>query len=133
MKSQAAARVSKTNSVRNRWAKSFIFRVYAISKEWDAATQKGEQNLKDLKLESFKQSIKQRDFNNTLTVMEKLDFASTNSFSIMYDYMEKERQESIEGQLSIVKDYNSGKGDPSRAVARIERASKKRKDIFKKR
>jgi len=89
--------------------------------------------LKDLKLESFKQSIKQRDFNNTLTVMEKLDFASTNSFSIMYDYMEKERQESIEGQLSIVKDYNSGKGDPSRAVARIERASKKRKDIFKKR
>jgi hypothetical protein len=94
-------------------------------------TKKGEQQIKELMLDHFRNSIKYNDFHNTLSMMEKLDYATTNSFSVMYDYMDEDRKDHIEGELAVVKDYQTGKGDPSRVVARIERAARKKKDIVK--
>lgn len=70
------------------------------------------------------------EFNDTLELMEKLDFAHTKSFSLVYDYMENDREENIKTELAVVNDYSTGKGDPSRVVAKIERATRKRRQQF---
>ncbi|CAI2363209.1 unnamed protein product [Moneuplotes crassus] len=105
---------------------------YSISKACDDATLKGREDMRELLFERFKHKIQDQEFKKTLSLMESLDFATTNSLSIMYDYMKGDIDESIQNQLCIMEDYNSGKGDPSRVVARIERATKKKKDIVKK-
>ena len=82
--------------------------------------------MRELLFERFKNKIKDQEFMRTLNLMEDLDFATTNSFNIMYEYMNGDKLEDVSNQLAIVEDYNSGKGDPARVVARIERATKKR-------
>lgn len=63
--------------------------------------------------------------------MEKMDIAKTGSFKDIFEYLRLDRNQNVETEISVVRDYVSGKGDPSRVVARIERATRKHRNMMK--
>ncbi|CAI2362263.1 unnamed protein product [Moneuplotes crassus] len=113
-------------------AKKLRSKIYSIYKACDDATTQGKEDMKILLFERFQNNIRRKEFCKTLSLMETLNFATTNSFKTMHDYMKEDHDQIIQNQLSIMEDYNTGKGDPSRIVARIERATKTHKNWSKK-
>ena len=59
--------------------------------------------------------------------MERMDFSKTETFNSIYQFFARDRDESILNEISVVRDYTSGKVDPSSVVAKIERTTRKKR------
>ena len=102
-------------------------KIYTISKEWDQLRRSGKEEINTLLINQFKNTMAKKWFEDTLDIMERMDFAKTDTFNSIYQFFARDRDESILNEISVVRDYASGKLDPSSIVAKIERTTRKRK------
>lgn len=99
-----------------------------ISKECDSLMKEGKKHLFDFSIEQFKTQVAANDFDKTLLMARSLDLTTTDAYNLVYDYMTNTFDDDTQTQLKVVREYNIGKADPTRIVAKLERQAKKAKD-----
>ena len=80
----------------------------------------------------FLEDFRHQEFNNTLGIMQNIEFAEASTLKHLFDHQIKNLQHQNNIAEEVNKEYRSGIMDPVRDVAQFERQAAIKKKIIKK-